>query len=71
VVAPSTSQRTTDHAEQGQRVDASESSIDISQATFPRYSHVISTGIVQNTFLVDENLVPRKIEKIPRITKKN
>jgi hypothetical protein len=67
VGAPSTARCMTDHAEQGQGVDASESSIDIAQATFPGSSHVISMGTIQTTFLVDENLVPIKIEKIPGI----
>ena len=32
---------------------------------FPRSSHVTSTGSIVTTFLVDEELVPIKIEKIP------
>jgi hypothetical protein len=64
VCAPSTARCTTNHAEQGQGVDASESSIDISQEAFPGSSHVISVGTIQTTFLVDENIVPIKIEKI-------
>jgi len=53
-----------DHVEQGQGVNAIESSIDISLKTFLGYSRVISMGTIQTTFLVDENLVPIKIEKI-------
>jgi hypothetical protein len=56
-----------DHAEQGQGVDATETSIDIAQATFPGSSHVTSMRTLETTFLVDENLVPIKIEKIPGI----
>jgi hypothetical protein len=69
VGASSTARCTEDHAEQGQGAYASKSSIDISQEEFPGYSCVISTGIVQTTFLVDENHVPIKIEKIPGIAK--
>jgi len=65
VVAPSIAQGTADHVEQGQGVDADESSIDISQAIFSASSRVIKMRTIQTTFLVDENLVPIRIEKIP------
>ena len=63
--APSSGRSTSDRANQDQGVDAEEDSIDITIASFPRSSHVTSTGTLETTFLVDENLVPIKIEKIP------
>ena len=35
------------------------------EVTFPRSSHVTSTGSIVTTFLVNDELVPIKIEKIP------
>jgi hypothetical protein len=46
------------HAEQGQEIDESESRIDISQATFVGSSHVISTGTIHTTFLVEKISFP-------------
>ena len=54
---------TTDVAEEG--VDAGlDTNADV-EATFPRSSRVTSTGSIVTTFLVNDELVPRKIEKIP------
>jgi len=66
--APSTARCMEDHAEQGQAVDPSESSIDIAQETFLGSSHVISTGTIHTIFLVDKNISPIKIENIRGIT---
>ena len=35
------------------------------EATFPGSSHVTSTGTIETTILVNEELVPINIEKIP------
>ena len=51
---------TTDAAEEG--VDAG---IDRDVEAFPRSSCVTSTGSIKCTFLVNEELVPIKIERIP------
>ena len=51
---------TTDVVEEG--VDAG---IDRDVEAFPRYSHVTSTGSIKCTFLVNEELVPINIERIP------
>ena len=51
---------TTDVAEEG--VDAR---LDRDVEEFPGYSRVISTGSIKCTFLVNEDLVPIKIERIP------
>jgi len=67
---PSSGRSTSDRADQDQGVDAEEDSIDITIASFPGSSHVTSTGTLETTFLVDENLVPIKIEKIPGTIKK-
>ena len=56
-------QHTLDRAEDG--VDVEHASIDIVEATFLGSSRVTSAGTIQTTFLVDEELVPIKIEKIP------
>ena len=53
---------TTDAIEEG--VDAGlDTNVD-AEATFPRSSCVTSTGSIVTTFLVNEELVPIKIEKI-------
>ena len=54
-----------DRVDQNQGVDAEDDNIDIFVASFPGSSCVTSTGTVEATFLVDENLLPIKIEKIP------
>ena len=54
---------TPDHVEE--RVDAEHASIDIVEATFPGSSHATSMSTIQTTFLVDEDLIPIKIERIP------
>ena len=51
---------TIDDAEEG--VDAG---LDRDVEAFPRSSHVTSTGSIVCTFLVNEELIPIKIEKIP------
>ena len=51
---------TTDDVEEG--VDAR---LDRDVDAFPGSSHVTSTGSIVKTFLVNEELVPIKIEKIP------
>jgi hypothetical protein len=38
---------------------------DVEEATFPGSSRVKSTGTLETTFLVDEDLVPIKIPTIP------
>ena len=53
---------TTDPAEEG--VDAGFDTNDDDEATFTRSSHVTRTGSIVTTFLVKEELVPIKIEKI-------
>ena len=63
VSAPTNDQCTPDRTKEG--VDAEPASIDIVEATFPRYSCVTSTGTIQTTFWVEKELVPIKIEKIP------
>ena len=45
-------------------VDAEHASIDIGKATFPGSSRVTSTSTIHTTFLVDEEIVPIKIENI-------
>ena len=64
VSATASGQCTPDGTEQG--VDA-EISNDNAQVTFPQSSSVTSMGTLETTFLVDDNLVPIKIEKIPGI----
>ena len=61
VSATATGWRTLDGTEQG--VDA-EIRIENAQASFHGYSCVTNTGTLETTFLVDDNLVPIKIEKI-------
>ena len=51
---------TTDAVEEG--VDAG---LDRDVEAFPRSSRVTSTGSIKCTFLVNEELVPIKIERIP------
>ena len=51
---------TTDAVEEG--VDAG---LDRDVEEFPRSSHVTSNGSIKCTFLVNEELVPIKIERIP------
>ena len=54
---------TTDVAEEG--VDAGlDTNIDV-EAAFPRSSHVTSTSSIVTTFLVNDEIVPINIEKIP------
>ena len=54
----------------GEEVDEEDhANIDFSIAAFPGASRVSSTGTLETSFLVDENLVPIKIEKIPGIYK--
>ena len=56
-------QHTTNHAEEG--VEAgSDTNVDV-EVTFPIYSHVTSMGSIVTTFLVNEERIPIKIEKIP------
>ena len=62
VRAPSSGWRTLDHAEEGVDVEPS-SNVD-AKAAFPGSSHVTSTGSIETTFLVVEELIPIKIEKI-------
>ena len=50
--------------EQGVDVEISK---DNAQATFPGSSRVTSMGTLETTILVDDNLVPIKIENIPGI----
>ena len=64
---PSTGGGTPDHVEHGQEEGAEEISIDVTIPAFPRSSRVRSTGTLDISFLVDENQVPLKIEKIPGI----
>jgi len=56
-----------DRSKPGEEVDAEYVDIDIVIAAFPGFSRVSSTGTLETTFLVDENLVPIKIERIPSI----
>ena len=65
---PSTGGGTPDHVEHGQEEGAKEISIDVTIAAFPGSSRVRSTGTLDISFLVDENQVPVKIEKIPGIS---
>ena len=51
------------HAEEG--VDVENAIINIAEEKFPRSYHVTSMGTIQTTFLLDEELVPIKIKKIP------
>ena len=64
---PSTGGGTRDHVEHGQEEGAEEISIDVTIPAFPGSSRVRSTGTLDISFLVDENEVPVKIEKIPGI----
>jgi len=57
------------HADQDQGVDAEDDSIDIAIVKFLGSSRVISMWTLKKTFLVDENLIPINIEKIPVIYK--
>ena len=66
-VVPSTGGGTPDHVEHGQEEGAEEISIDVTIPAFPGSSRVRSTGTLDISFLVDENQVPVKIEKIPGI----
>lgn len=59
---PNSDQSTLDRSKEG--VDAAPASIDIAKATFLGSSRVISTSTIQKKKLVDEDLVPIKIEKI-------
>ena len=51
-------------ADQDQGVHAEEYDIDTALDAFPGSFCVTSTGTVETTFLVDENLVPYKMNKI-------
>ena len=64
---PSTGGGTHDHVEHGQEEGAEEISIDVTIPAFPGSSRVRSTGTLDISFLVDENQVPVKVEKIPGI----
>jgi len=66
--APSSGRPMPDPAEHGHGLDE-EPDIDIGQVAFPRSTHVAITGTLETSFLVDKNLVPIKIEKIPGIWK--
>ena len=55
-------QRTLDHADEGVDVNPA-SNVDV-EAKFPRSSHVTSTSSIETPFLVNEELIPIKIEKI-------
>ena len=50
-------------------IDAAEEGVDVGLdrdvEAFPGSSHVTSTGSIKCTFLVNEELVPIKIERIP------
>ena len=54
---------TIDHAEEG--VEAESNTSADAEATFLGYSRVTNTGLIVTTFLVNEELVPINIEKIP------
>lgn len=56
-----------DHVEPGQEVDVEDTDIDIAIAAFPGSSRVSSMGTLETTFLVDENVLLIKIERIPGI----
>ena len=69
--APSSGPSTSDRFDQAQGdVDAEDDSIDIAIVAFPGSSRVTSMGTLETTFLVDENLIPIKKEKIPSTIKK-
>ena len=56
-----------DRSKPSEEIDAEYVDIDIVMVAFPVSFHVSSTGTLETTFLVDENLVPIKIERIPGI----
>ena len=60
--APAGDRRTPDHAKEG--VYADPASIADVEATFPGSSRVTSMGTIETMFLVNEEIVPIKIEKI-------
>ena len=62
--APFSGRRTPNHVEHGVNEDPT---VDIVQTTFLRNSCATSMGTLQATFLVDEDLAPINIEKIPSI----
>ena len=64
---PSTGGGTHDHVEHGEEEGAEEINIDVTIPAFPGSSHVRSMRTLDISFLVDENQVPVKIEKIPGI----
>ena len=61
--APASDRRTPNRAEEG--VDAEPASINIVETTFLGPSCVTRMGTIQKIFLVDEELILIKIEKIP------
>ena len=65
---PSTGGGTHDHVEHGEEEGAEEINIDVTIPAFPGSSRVRSMGTLDISFLVDENQVPVKIEKIPGIS---
>lgn len=67
---PSSGRSTSNRVDEDQGVDAEEDSIDITIISFLGSSHVTGTRTLETTFLVDENLVPIKIEKITGTIKK-
>ena len=61
--AAAVDRRTPDRAEEG--VDVKLDSNADAEAKFPGYSRVTNTGSIKTRFLVNEELVPIKIENIP------
>jgi hypothetical protein len=51
---------------EGDPVDA-EGDIGNIEACFPGSSHVTSTGTLSVTFLVDDDMIPMKIQRLPGI----
>ena len=64
VSATASNRRMLDGTKQGVNAEISN---DNAQAAFHVSSHVTTTGTHETTFLVDDNLVPIKLKKIPSI----